>query len=302
MLRKIISRIKTGSLNEGIGKNISNEDYWSRHNVTAHRQFVTRNESLDYLHWRNSQYLFYEELMPGRGFDDLIILDYGCGPGDDLVGFVEHSKPRKVTGVDIAFSSLEESRKRLLLHPADMVDLQLIKEGSSRLNFEDNTFDYIHSSGVLHHTANIGQILREFYRILKPSGFIRIMVYNYDSLWLHLYVAYQRCILQQIDATVSLSEAFKRSTDGPDCPISICYKKDDFLELGARSGLSGKFLGAAISLHEMSLLPLRYNAIQDIKLDREHRNFLKELTFDAFGRPLRNGQVAGIDGCYELKK
>ena len=39
-------------------------------------------------------------------------------------------------------------------------------------------------------TKDPGRILCEFHRVLKPGGYGRLMVYNYNSIWLHLYVAY----------------------------------------------------------------------------------------------------------------
>src|SRR5262249_38049961 len=41
---------------------LSNTDYWTGYNVTGHCQFTTRAQSLDFLRWRNGQYLFYDEL------------------------------------------------------------------------------------------------------------------------------------------------------------------------------------------------------------------------------------------------
>jgi hypothetical protein len=128
------------------------------------------------------------------------------------------------------------------------------------------------------------------------------MVYNHDSVWVHLYVPYIRQIAEGIDRDLPLAEAFKRSTDGPDCPHSVSYRPDDFLALAEQSGFAGSFLGAAVSVHELSLLSERAAAIQHPKLDEEHREFLEALTFDEHGRPLINGQVAGIDGFFELRK
>src|SRR5687768_14872252 len=71
-------------------------DYWTSHNVTAHLRFASAQESLDYFHWRNSQYPGYIDLMPMSGFDGRIILDFGCGPGHDLVGFGTYSKPARL--------------------------------------------------------------------------------------------------------------------------------------------------------------------------------------------------------------
>jgi ubiquinone/menaquinone biosynthesis C-methylase UbiE len=211
-------------------RNISNKDFWTSRTVTLNKKFSSREESLKYLNWRNSQYLLYEELMPCSGFDDKIILDYGCGPGNDLVGFLEFSQPKRLVGMDISKTALQEAQERLSLHESNLTELIQIEDGAKKLPFPDNTFDYIHSSGVLHHTPNMEEILSEFYRILKPDGKIRIMVYNYNSIWLHLSVAYQKRILQKIDSDVSLEEAFKRSTDGGLAPISRCYKKEDFIK------------------------------------------------------------------------
>lgn len=281
---------------------LTNTEFWTNYNVTLHHEFASRDESLAYLDWRNSQYLFYDELMPLSGHDGQTVLDYGCGPGHDLVGFVEFSKPKRVIGVDISSTALEQAKRRLSLHHSDVVEFRLIQDGQPHLPFDDSQFDYIHSSGVLHHTPNIQEILREFFRILSPSGSVRVMVYNYDSIWLHLYVAYQRRIVDKIDSGVSLEEAFKRSTDNIRTPISRWYKPEEFWRLCADCGFSGKYLGAAIHVQEMALLPLRYPAIQNRALPKEHRDFLRGLTFDHYGRPLWKGHVAGIDGVYELVK
>ncbi len=55
--------------------------------------------------------------------------------------------------------------------------------------FEDNSFDIIYSWGVLHHTPDTRRAIEEVYRVLRPGGIARIMVYNRYSvvgyvLWL----------------------------------------------------------------------------------------------------------------------
>jgi ubiquinone/menaquinone biosynthesis C-methylase UbiE len=310
----ITSRVKQaakilvlGDLNPTVKKNTlanvkSSSEYWTLHNVTGHLDFKTKEESLLYMRWRFDQYSNYQELIPCAGFDNKVILDYGCGPGHDVIGFVEYSRPKKVIAMDVSSSSLEETKKRIALHNAsESTELSLIKEGE-KLPIEDNSIDYIHSSGVLHHTPNMPEILDEFRRILKPDGIIRIMVYNYNSIWTHLYVPYILQIKQNIYSDLSLKEAFKRSTDGEFCPISNNYTPEQYLEICSQSGLSGKFLGAAISLDEMDWLLERNKAMKDIRLAEEHREFLKNLTFDSNLRPIYNGNIAGIDAVFELTK
>lgn len=277
-------------------------EYWSTRNVTFHHHFISAAESLDFLHWRNSQYLFIDELMPTSGFDDKVILDYGCGPGHDVVGFVSFSKPRRVIAMDVSPTSVGEAAHRLSLHGAsEIVEFHKIEEEAATLPLDDHSVDYIHSAGVLHHVTNLDKVLGEFRRVLKPDGFVRIMVYNYDSLWVHLYVAFLRQIVEGIDAERPLYDAFRRSTDGPDCPVSRCYKPAEFAAVAARAGFDCRHLGNAVSVWEMSLMHRRFEAIMNPQLKREHRDFLKALQFDAFGRPLSQGHVAGIDSVFQFE-
>lgn len=48
--------------------------------------------------------------------------------------------------------------------------LRVVEEFSERLPFEDASFDVIFARAVLHHTSDLGQACREFFRVLKPGG------------------------------------------------------------------------------------------------------------------------------------
>jgi len=276
-------------------------EYWTRHNVTLHKRFSSRQESVEYFHWRCDQYPGYIDLMPVKGLDGIDILDYGCGPGDDIVGFLEYSKPRRLVGADVSSASLGEAQARAQLHGGAAEFVQL-NPTSTRLPFPDQSFDYIHSCGVVHHVPDLVAILKEFRRILRPWGRSRIMVYNYDSIWMHLYVAYRlRYKEAAIPANLPIRQAFTRSTDGPECPIANCYRPDEFIEQAGLAGFQTKFLGAACSLFEMqNVQALRLEACTDQRLEREHREFLVSLTFNEYGRPVFSGEVAGIDGVFDL--
>lgn len=97
-------------------------------------------------------------------------------------------------------------------------------------------------------------------------------------------------------------DAFRQTTDGPDCPISHCYRPTDFLKLVESSGFNGHFKGASISLLELESLHKRYAAMRSRSLSREHREFLYALQFNQSGYPTINGAVAGIGACYEFTK
>ena len=275
-------------------------EYWTRHNVTLHRRFTTPEESFAYLQWRNDQYFPYIDLMPVHGQDGRVVLDFGCGPGHDLIGFGTSSQPSRLIGADVSATSLQEARARLAMHSIE-AELVQLEPGGTALPLEAASVDHVHTSGVLHHTANPVALLGELRRVLRPGGTMNIMVYNYESLWLHLYVAYQKCVVEGRFEGLDIRAAFARTTDGEDCPIANVYRPQEFVALGARAGLDLEFVGAAISMHEASLFAQRYAAVGNMRLRPESRRFLLDLEIDRHGLPTYQGQYAGVDGCYRLR-
>lgn len=277
------------------------EKYWTDHNVTLHRTYASAEESFADVCWRNAQYFRYIDLMPVTGADGLSVLDFGCGPGYDLVGFATESKPKRLIGIDLSSSSLVEAKARLALHgvTAELHRHDVLK---SPLPIADASVDLVHSSGVLHHMPAMEVALAELRRVLKPGGQAQFMVYHADSLWVHLYVAFERQILQGLDLDLDLIEAFQKSTDGPDCPISRCYTQTQFTNIASAVGFQFDSFGVAVSAWEMSLLPKRFAAIMDARLPAQSRDFLVGLTFDERGLPLtRAGVHAGIDACFHFR-
>jgi ubiquinone/menaquinone biosynthesis C-methylase UbiE len=281
------------------GPPAENARYWSDVNVTDHLRFDSAQASLEYFHWRNSLYYPYIDLMPVAGQDGKAILDYGCGPGNDLVGFATYSKPRRLVGMDISLRSIAEAKARLAWH-TDSVEIVPIVEKDDRIPLEDASMDYVHSSGVVHHAVDPAKVLREFRRVLKPSGKCRIMVYHYNSLWLHLYVAFMKVFQENAFPGMDLLTAFSKTTDGIHCPIARVYTPQQFIDFATPCGFTCRFLGAAVSQFETSILPVRFAAYQYQKFPREHRDFLQALEFDGKGYPMYQGAYAGLDACFEL--
>ena len=46
------------------------------------------------------------------------VLDYGCGPGNDLVYFSVLTPAAKIIGMDVSQKALNIAKKRLKLHPS----------------------------------------------------------------------------------------------------------------------------------------------------------------------------------------
>ena len=300
-------------------KNTQVDKYWQEHTVNS-LNFATPEESLQYLKWRSLKYPFFHDLMELYNADeDWTVLDYGCGPGNDLVGYSCLSKAKKVIGVDISDKAFYLAKKRLLLHNIDVdtsnSKVQLIKisdalssEGSVLKNtIANESIDHIYCQGVLHHVTEPTLILKEFYRILKKGSKACIMVYNRNSIFYHLYVGYMKRVLAGMEGTTE--EIFTRSTDGSECPISYTTIPEEYIPICEEAGFSVEYRGGYLCDLEIDLV-FKYleNAKLDFRCDKEHRNFLKKIKINlqaatlADGSPYYEGKLAGIGGVYVLHK
>ena len=93
------------------------------------------------------------------------ILDYGCGIGSSLKKVIEFN-PKKITGIDISDISIQKAKKTI---KAIDSNVNLLVDNCEKTKFDDNTFDIVYGTGILHH-LNIEICLKEIHRILKPGG------------------------------------------------------------------------------------------------------------------------------------
>jgi ubiquinone/menaquinone biosynthesis C-methylase UbiE len=281
------------------------EAYWTRHTVNS-TPFSSAEESADYLEWRFAQYPLFREFMDLWGeHQGETVLDYGCGPGDDVMGFALYSGAGTVVGADVSARALELASGRAALHGLGRSQVQFVKLSDARpgVPLGDGSIDYLHCAGVLQHTSDPETILHDLHRVLRPEAMGRAMVYNRNSVWFHLYTAYTKRIVEHQFGELSLEEAFARNTDGPEVPIARCYSDVEFVELCARAGFQAEYLGGYPAAFELEQLRLhRSAALEDRHLGEEQRSFLADLESDEHGYPIFRGKHAGIGGVYILKR
>lgn len=280
------------------------EEFWTAHTVRD-VPFTSAQQSLDYLKWRSDIYPMAYEMMGLYGeHKDEVILDFGCGPANDLIGFLVETKAKKIIGMDVSPFALSLASRRLLLHGFGSDRVVLVQsEDNGIIDLQDAIIDHVNCQGVLHHVSEPQKTLNEFYRVLKPGGSATIMVYNYNSLYLHLYVAYRLQIQSGKDAGLEIKDAFSRNTDGPDCPIAYPYTPEEFTALCENAGFSVDYKGGYFADLELDLLKtIGEQAVYDIRLAEEHREFLRELTVSPRGYPMYSDFTAGVGGVYLLSK
>ncbi len=116
------------------------------------------------------------ELVPFAETKGCRLLEIGTGHGADGARFAQHGAV--YTGVDLTEAAIDSARRHFAcLGLAGTFQ----KENAEALSFTDASFDWVYSHGVLHHTPDPQQAVREVHRVLKPGGRAVVMLYHRRS-------------------------------------------------------------------------------------------------------------------------
>jgi ubiquinone/menaquinone biosynthesis C-methylase UbiE len=107
-----------------------------------------------------------------KDFDttDLIALDYGCGPGRNIIKF--HNRFKRIDGVDISDINLKKSKINLQHNNIPIPNLYHTS-GDNLSMIEDSVYDVMFAVICFQHICVHEirfNILKEAYRVLKPGG------------------------------------------------------------------------------------------------------------------------------------
>lgn len=126
------------------------------------------------------------------------VLEVGVGMGADYLEWLKAGA--HATGVDLSPASIEQARLRCQLTGYE-ADLQVAD--AENLPFPANSFDVVYSYGVMHHSPDTPRCIHEAWRVLKPGGQARIMLYHHPSatgflLWLRYGILRGKSLRQSI--------------------------------------------------------------------------------------------------------
>lgn len=163
-------------------------DHWERETCgTRYSEATARKAWFDEL--EETRYALepyipaFADFPSASGLD---VLEIGVGGGVDFSNWCHHA--RHATGVDLTQRAIELSTERLRLAgiPDDRYTLRTAD--AENLQFGDSAFDIVYSWGVLHHTPNTRAALAEAFRVLRPGGRLKAMIYHVPS-WTGLLLA-----------------------------------------------------------------------------------------------------------------
>lgn len=97
------------------------------------------------------------------------VLDYGCGDGDSSLELIKMGAA-EVVGIDISDVSVENAKRKASKEGLNE-RTQFYVMDAEDMKFEDNSFDVIYESGVLHH-LDLQKAYAELSRVLRSDGAI----------------------------------------------------------------------------------------------------------------------------------
>ncbi|MEX2028734.1 MAG: class I SAM-dependent methyltransferase [Candidatus Curtissbacteria bacterium] len=136
------------------------------------------------LSWKRSQELFNDMKSFLGPFKGKRLLEVGCGYG--LFVVICNKNGIRAEGVEPANQEFYKFTLELsneILKRSGLPKKLIKKSTGEKLPYKDNTFDAVVSLYTLEHVQDVGKVLAESTRVLKPGGYLYCVVPNYGSFW-----------------------------------------------------------------------------------------------------------------------
>lgn len=137
------------------------------------------------------------DVLEKSGFQEGKILDAGCGFGTIAIEIAGRFPKVEITGVDLSEPLLTIAENQVCEKNVDG-RVRFLKEDVQDLTFDDDAFDVVISSFMLHIVENPVRMLNEVKRVAKPQA--RILITDLRRIWLG-------CLVKKIRTSYTLPEA-----------------------------------------------------------------------------------------------
>lgn len=115
---------------------------------------------------------------------DAQILDIGSADGTFTKILINKIKPKSLVGIDVLKTSVDYANRRFRRHK----NIRFRVADAHDLPFKDQSFTGVFCLEVLEHIFKPKKVISEIYRVLKPNGYVIVIVpneksYLFKSIW-----------------------------------------------------------------------------------------------------------------------
>jgi len=180
------------------------------------------------------------------GFDEKYFagkdcFDGGCGTGRLAIAMAQMGA-KKVTAIDLGEESLDYFRQVVERH--GLKNIEIVQHDVTDLSpWQSASYDFVASNGVLHHTENCDQGLREHFRITKPGGIFWVYLYGAGGMYWSLHDALKPMVvnippreIRKTLAALGLREGLIYTYIDNYTAPRVYYTRDQFLRLLEEEG------------------------------------------------------------------
>lgn len=226
--------------------NFSNE--WDNHDIGGRTWTMELNDRV--------RWFFLEPIrIPKEDLKGKLLLDAGCGNGSQSVAYTEFGL--EVVALDLS-TGLEKGHAFRNIHEkAKPEKVHFVQADLQKPPLAPESFDIIHSAGVLHHTSDTHKSFLGLRPMLKPGGTFFIWLYKYEKIVTPI-VNYMRAVTTRIPAP-----AFAKIADVMSVPfIGFCWSVN---KLGIRQYQTPSRREAALAVHDIFGAPFaHYHDLEEV--------------------------------------
>lgn len=226
--------------------NFSNE--WDNHDIGGKTWTM---ELADRVQW-----FFLDSIrIPKEELKGKLLLDAGCGNGSQSVAYTEFGL--EVVAVDLS-TGLEKGQAFRSIHEKAVPEnVHFVQTDLQKPPLAADSFDIIHSTGVLHHTPNTLTTFQALCPLLKSGGTFYVWLYKFERIVTPV-VNSMRAITTRVPAGL-----FARIADVTAVPfIGFCWSVN---KLGLRRYETPSRREAALAVHDIFGAPYaHYHSFEEV--------------------------------------
>ena len=150
-------------------------DFWNAASCGEELYMVGEDTKMQFQNQMAERYRLEPYILDFADFNNAKgkkLLEIGVGLGSDHQKFAESGAD--LYGCDLTERAIFNTQKRMSLFG---LSSKTQVDDAENLSYSDNTFDMVYSWGVIHHSPKTEQCAHQIYRVLKPGGSAKVMIY-----------------------------------------------------------------------------------------------------------------------------